>query len=139
MLFRSHGCIPMLDTSFLIKPDHDLMQPPSHPAFADFDAFRKLVLFLEPQDVLWAVRQQTPQLASRDDSREVFIHGLVSFLLQPRSLLRSRLYRAVNGKQQYAILLVEMCHEGFRLAPSCSVQGRQDTTGRDRRRQVQKA
>jgi hypothetical protein len=89
--------------ALLLEPDHNFMQPPSHPAFADVDALWKLALFLEPQDVLRAVWHQALQLASRDNSREVFIHGLVPFLLQQRSLLGSRLYLFVNKKQQYAI------------------------------------
>ena len=48
--------------------------------FVQIDAFRKLALFLEPQDVLRGVRHQAPQLASRYDSREVVSHGSVSSL-----------------------------------------------------------
>jgi hypothetical protein len=99
----SRGDRFLVFATLLLEPSHDLMQPPSHPAFADVDALWKLALFLEPQDVLRAVWHQAPQLASRDDSREVFIHGSVPFLWQSRSLLGSRLYFPVNKKQQYAI------------------------------------
>jgi hypothetical protein len=77
--YRGHGCV-LSSAVLMIEPGHDLMQPPSHPAFADFDAFRKLVLFLEPEDVLRGIRHQAPQLASRNDSRKVFSHGSASFL-----------------------------------------------------------
>jgi hypothetical protein len=44
--------------ALLLEPGHDLMQPPSHSAFADFYALWKLALFLEPQDVLRRVWHQ---------------------------------------------------------------------------------
>ena len=53
--YRGHGCVPTPKsllcgdrlanlTALLIEPSHDFMQPPSHPAFADFDALWKLAL-----------------------------------------------------------------------------------------------
>jgi hypothetical protein len=48
----------------LLAPSHNLMRPPPHSAFDKSNAFRKLALFLEPQDVL----------------RGVFIHGSASLL-----------------------------------------------------------
>ena len=48
-------------------------------------------------------------------------------------------YLCVNVIVQYAILLSEVRRRMFRRAPLALIKGRQETTGYDRRRQVQKA
>ena len=109
------------------------MQPPSHPAFADLDAFRKLALFLEPQDVLRAVRHQTPQLASRDELEEGG-HSWIS-LVPIATKIAIELTRFICRQHKTAICYFAS-RNAIRRVPACAILFRVRTTRYDWSRQA---